>query len=74
MSLDGLDIKFFCDAEITEVTSDGMTFEGDGVKYRGTPTQATVAPGETYTFTVYVSTDSGVSAYGYNYAYFDWAD
>jgi hypothetical protein len=51
-----------------------MTFEGDGVKYRGTPTQATVAPGETYTFTVYVSTDSGVSAYGYNYAYFDWAD
>ena len=71
-SLNGLDIKFFCDAEITDVTSDGMTFEGSDYSFRGTPASVTVAPGETYTFTVYVSTDSGVSSYGYSYAYFDW--
>ena len=71
-SLNGLDIRFFCDASITEVTSDGMTFEGDDMSFRGTPKEATVAPGETYTFTVYVSTDSAISSYGYNYAYFDW--
>ena len=71
-SLYGLDIKLFCDQSITEVTSDGMTFSGDGTSFRGTPNEIAVAGGETYIFTVYVTTSSYVTQYGYNYAYFDW--
>ena len=50
-----------------------MTFTGDDGCYRGVPDEVTVEPGETFTITVYVSTSSGVSQYGYSYAYFDWA-
>ena len=71
-SLKGLDIKLYSDSTITEVTSDSMTFTGDGKSYRGTPNEISIKAGETYTFTVYVSTSSSVSSYGYNYAYFDW--
>ena len=71
-SLKGLDIRFYCNSTITEVTSDAMTFTGDGTQYWGVPNEIAVAPGETYTFTVYVSTSSSVTSYGYNYAYFDW--
>ena len=71
-SLYGLDINLFCDQSITEVTSDGMTFSGDGTSFRGTPNEIAVAGGETYIFTVYVTTSSYVTQYGYNYAYFDW--
>ena len=71
-SLKGLDIKFYCNANITEVTSDSMTFSGEGYSFRGVPNEIAVGPGETYTFTVYVKTDASVTSYGYNYAYFDW--
>ena len=71
-SLYGLDIKLYSDSTITDVTSDAMTFEGDGKTYRGTPNEVLIEGGESYTFTVYVSTTSNVSSYGYSYAYFDW--
>lgn len=71
-SLKGLDIKFYCSATITDVTSDAMVFTGDGTSYRGVPNEIAVKGGETYTYTVYVSTSESVSSYGYNYAYFDW--
>lgn len=71
-SLYGLDITFFCDQSIAEITSEGMTFSGDGMSYRGTPNEISVEGGETYIFTVYVTTSGDVSMYGYNYAFFDW--
>ena len=71
-SLKCLNIKLYSSSTITSVTSDSMVFTGDGVSYKGIPNEIAVAAGETYTFTVYVSTESSVTAYGYNYAYFDW--
>ena len=71
-SLKCLNIKLYSSSTITGVTSDSMVFTGDGVSYKGIPNEIAVSAGETYTFTVYVSTESSVTAYGYNYAYFDW--
>ena len=71
-SLKGLDIKFFSSATITDVTSEAMVFTGEGNSYRGVPNEIAVKGGETFTYTVYVSTSESVSSYGYNYAYFDW--
>ena len=71
-SLKGLDIKLYSSSTITDVTSDAMTFTGDGTSYRGVPNEIAVDAGDTYTFTVYVTTSSSVNSYGYNYAFFDW--
>lgn len=72
-SLKYLDIKLFSDSTITDVTADGISFTGDGESYRGIPEEITIAAGESYTTTVYVTTSSNVSLYGYNYAFFNWA-
>ena len=73
-SLKYLDIRLFSDSTITDVSVDGgMTFTGDGENYRGIPEEVTIAAGETYTISVYVTTSSNVSLYGYNYAFFNWA-
>ena len=67
-----MDIKLYSSSTITDVTSDAMTFTGDGTSYRGIPNEIAVDAGDTYTFTVYVTTSSSVNSYGYNYAFFDW--
>ena len=73
-SLNYLDMKFFCNSTITEVTSECFTFSAkkDGVSFRGTPKEVTIKPRATYSFTVYVYTKENVSSYGYKTAYFDW--
>ena len=73
-SLNYLDIKFFCNSTITEVTSECFTFSAkkDGVTFRGTPKEVTIKGRATYSFTVYVYTKANVSSYGYKTAYFDW--
>ena len=71
-SLKALNINIFCDSTITDVTADGWSFTGDGEAYKAVPEDITVEPGDMYTVTVYVSTSSYVSLYGYNYAFFDW--
>ena len=73
-SLNYLDMKFFCNSTITEVTSECFTFSAkkDGVSFRGTPKEVTIKPRLTYSFTVYVYTRKTYPAYGYNHAYFDW--
>ena len=73
-SLNYLDMKFFCNSTITEVTSECFNFSAkkDGVTFRGTPKEVTIKPRATYSFTVYVNTKENVSSYGYKTAYFDW--
>ena len=73
-SLNYLDMKFFCNSTITEVSSECFTFSAkkDGVSFRGTPKEVTIKPRATYSFTVYVYTKENVSSYGYKTAYFDW--
>jgi hypothetical protein len=73
-SLNYLDMKFFCNSTITEVSSECFTFSAkkDGVSFRGTPKEVTIKGRATYSFTVYVYTKENVTKYGYNTAYFDW--
>ena len=73
-SLNYLDMKFFCNSTITEVTSECFNFSAkkDGVTFRGTPKEVTIKGRATYSFTVYVYTKENVSSYGYKTAYFDW--
>ena len=44
----------------------------DGKTYRGTPNEIAIKAGDTYSFTVNVTTKESVVKYGYNTAYFDW--
>ena len=73
-SLNYLDIELFAGAGIKSVSSDAMTFKlkKDGKTYRGTPKEIAIKAGETYSFTVNVTTKESVVKYGYNKAYFDW--
>lgn len=73
-SLNYLDMKFFCNSTITEVSSECFNFSAkkDGVTFRGTPKEVTIKGRATYSFTVYVYTKENVTKYGYNTAYFDW--
>lgn len=73
-SLNYLDIKLFAGSTIKSVSSDGMSFKlkKDGKTYRGTPNEVAIKAGETYSFTVNVTTKESVTKYGYNTAYFDW--
>ncbi|PWJ70495.1 hypothetical protein B0O40_0333 [Ruminococcaceae bacterium R-25] len=73
-SLNYLDMKFFCNSTITEVSSECFDFSAkkDGVTFRGTPKEVTIKGRATYSFTVYVYTKENVTKYGYNTAYFDW--
>ncbi len=73
LSLKEVDITIRSDAEITDVTCDQFTFTSSGNnKYVGVPNDIMIPAGETVTYTVYVSTSSSVSHYGYDYCYFDW--
>ncbi|MBR4403619.1 MAG: hypothetical protein IKT10_00755 [Clostridiales bacterium] len=73
-SLNYLDIELFAGAGIKSVSSDAMTFKvkKDGKTYRGTPNEIAIKAGDTYSFTVNVTTKESVTKYGYNKAYFDW--
>ena len=75
-SLNYLDLKLFCNSSIMKISSDALSFklknDGDTKSFRGTPKEISIKSGETYSFTVYVTTKESVTKYGYNSAYFKW--
>ena len=71
-SINEVDFSFYANKKITEVKSDYLDFTGSGTEFVGTPVDCTIEAGKSLTFTVYVSTESAVSHFGYNSCFFDW--
>ena len=71
-SLNHVRISLNSSSPIKKLTCDGFSFSGSGKTFKGVPSDRTIAPGETVTYTVTAKCSSTPAHYGYNNGFFDW--